>query len=137
MYDESVIRRWMSFEMGKINDGVVAERMPLSRLLEMERPTAVTRGGREFIFEKEVVRRLGAVLRESLHPLLRLPVVFYFDMEVADSCMLVDEIALAAFQELGDLSRDRRMDGGKAWVGRALVFGLVRKYPTAVQIMMR
>jgi len=137
MYDESVLRRWMSLEMGKINDGVVSARVPLSLLLEMERPVATTRGGREHVFDRDVIRKIGKLLPARLRSALKLPILFYFDMEVSDSCMLTDEVALAALQELGDLSTERRMENGRAWVGRALVFALLRKYPTAVQIMMR
>ncbi|HOT02564.1 MAG TPA: DUF61 family protein [Methanolinea sp.] len=135
-FDESVLRRWMSLEMGKINDGVVSARVPLSLLLEMERPVATTRGGKEHVFDRGVIRKIGATLPLHLRSALKLPIVFYFDMEVSDSCMLADEVALAALQELGDLSIERRMENGKAWVGRALVFALLRKYPSAVQIMM-
>jgi hypothetical protein len=137
MYDESALRRWMSLEMRKINDGVVSARVPLSHLLEMERPVAVTRGGREHVFDRDVIRKIGEALPARLRSALRLPIVFYFDMDVADSCMCADDVALAVLQELGELSRERRMADGRAWVGRAIVFALVRKYPTAVQIMMR
>jgi len=137
MYDESVLRRWMSLEMGKINDGVVSARVLLVSLLEMEKPMAVNRGGREHHFDREVIRKMGATLPVNLRASLKLPIIFYFDMEVPDSCMLADEVALAVLQELGDLSKERRMEGGRMWVARALVFALLRKYPTAVQIMMR
>ena len=137
MYDESVLRRWMSLEMGKINDGVVSARVPLVSLLEMEKPAAVNRGGREHHFDREVIRKVGASLPVNLRSSLKLPIIFYFDMEVSNSCMLADEVALAVLQELGDLSRERRMEGGRMWVARALVFALLKKYPTAVQIMMR
>ncbi|MCU0632902.1 MAG: DUF61 family protein [Methanolinea sp.] len=137
MYDESVFRRWMSLEMGKINDGVVTGRIRLSVLMTMEKPIAVTRGGREHLFDKGVIRQMSMALPEHLRQSLRLPILFFFDMEVADSCVLVDETALAALQEMGDLSRGRQMEEGRVWVGRALVFALLRKYPTAIQIMMR
>ncbi len=137
MYDESALRRWMSLEMGKINDGVVSARVPLSLLLEMERPVAATRGGREHVFDRHVIRKIGEALPVRLRSVIKLPIVFYFDMEVSDSCTLADDVAFAVLQELGELSMERRMEGGKAWVGRAIVFALVRKYPTAVQIMMR
>lgn len=137
MYDESVLRRWMSLEMGRINSGAVTARVPLYRLLEVERPVAVTRGGLEHLFDREVLRTMQRSLPVHLHSSLRLPVTFYFDMEVSNSCLLVDEWALRAFQEMGDLSRERGMVDGRVWVGRALVFALMRKYPTAVQLMMR
>jgi len=38
--DESVLRRWMSLEMGKVNDGVVSTRKSLEELWQQEQPSA-------------------------------------------------------------------------------------------------
>lgn len=137
MYDESALRRWMGLEMRRINEGVVTARVRLSDLLVMEKPVAVTKGNREHRFDREVIQKIRRALPEDLCRDLRLPIIFYSDMEVSDSCMLADSAAFSAFQEMGDLSRQRQMEGGRVWVGRALVFALLRKYPTAIQIMMR
>lgn len=134
--DESVLMRWMALEMGKINDGVVARRRRLSELISEERPVSVTRDGAEFVFDREVIRILGEKLPPRLHPRLKLPVIFFFDSTVPDSCLLTDEVALEALQTLGELSRFREFSGGKLWVGRAIVYAIMRKYPTAIQIMM-
>lgn len=136
MFDEPVLRKWMGLEISRINDGVVKERKRLSLLLTEETPSAMTRSGREYLFDRAVLRDLGDTLPPDLHRTLRLPILFYFDMEVSDSCFLDDSSALAAFQVLGDLSPKREMVDGRVWVGRAIVFSLLRKYPTAVQIMM-
>lgn len=137
MDDERVLRRWISLEIGKMNDGVVSARVPLQELLDMEKPVAVTRGGKEHRFDRSVLQKISAMITPELCRTLKLPVVFYYSMEVSDSCMLSDPKALTAFQEMGELSRERKMEGGTVWVGRAIVFELIRKYPTAVQIMMR
>ena len=134
--DESVLLRWMALEMGKINDGVVARRRRLSELLSEDNPSSVTRNGSEFAFDREVIRTLGENLPPRLHPRLKLPVIFFFDSTVPDSCLLTDEVALEALQILGELSRFREFTGGKLWVGRAIVYAIIRKYPTAFQIMM-
>lgn len=126
----------MALEMGKINDGVVARRRRLSELISEERPVSVTRDGAEFVFDREVIRILGEKLPPRLHPRLKLPVIFFFDSTVPDSCLLTDEVALEALQTLGELSRFREFSGGKLWVGRAIVYAIMRKYPTAIQIMM-
>jgi hypothetical protein len=135
--DESVLRRWMSLEMGKVNDGVVSARKSLEELLAEEKPSAVTRGGKPYRFDKNVIHALGKALPAPIHRRLRLPMIFFFDMEVADSCFLADAAALEALQALGDLSGQREMQAGRAWVGRAIVFSIIRKYPSVVQIMMR
>jgi len=137
MYDESALWKWMSLEMRKINEGIVHTRIPLSTLLDMERPVSSTRGGQEFRFDRGVLERIGSMIPPSLAKRLRLPVIFYFDMDVPESCFLTDRVALEALQEMGELSRERVMDGDSITVGRAIVFSLIRSYPTAFQIMMR
>jgi hypothetical protein len=134
--DESVLMRWMALELGKINDGVVARRRRLSDLLSEDHPSTVTRNGTEFAFDRDVIRALWEKLPPHLHPRLKLPVIFFFDSTVPDSCCLTDEVAFEALQVLGELSRFREFFGGKLWVGRGIVHAIMRKYPTAIQIMM-
>lgn len=135
--DESVLKKWMAIEMGRINDGIVAERRRLSDLLREKNPSAVTRKGKEYAFNRSTLHLLEQRLPEKLRSRLLLPVIFYFDSQVADSCLLTDESALEAFQILGELSDLRTMTGGRLWVGRAIVYAMMRKYPTLIQIMMR
>ena len=99
--DESVLMRWMALEMGRINDGVVAERKRLSELIRDPKPSSVTRGGKEFAFDKNTIRLLGERLPVSLHTRLKLPIIFYFDSTVEDSFFLTDSAALEALQLLG------------------------------------
>ncbi|MCE5298652.1 MAG: DUF61 family protein [Methanoregulaceae archaeon] len=133
--DESVLMRWMAIEMGRINDGVVAERKRLSELLRDATPSSVTRGGKEFVFNKSTIELLGKKLPVSLHSRLKLPVIFYFDSTVADSFLLTDAAALESLQELGELSDLRELIGGRLWVGRAIVYAIMLKYPGIIQIM--
>jgi uncharacterized protein (UPF0216 family) len=133
--DESVLMRWMALEMGRINDGVVAERKRLSDLIREEQPRSVTRGGKEFAFDKSTIKLLGERLPVSIHVRLKLPVIFYFDSTVQDSFFLTDEVALAALQLLGELSDMREIIAGRLWVGRAIVYAIMCKYPGIIQIM--
>ena len=133
--DESVLMRWMALGMGKINDGVVADRRRLSDLVMELHPASITRGGREYAFNKNTIRVLWERLPESLRYRLKLPILFYFDSTVTDSFMLADATALEALQALGELSDLREFIGGRLWVGRAIVFAIMGKYPGAIQIM--
>jgi len=56
MFDEPVLRKWMGLEISRINDGVVKERKRLSLLLTEETPSAMTRSGREYLFDRAVLR---------------------------------------------------------------------------------
>ncbi|MFA5001397.1 MAG: DUF61 family protein [Methanolinea sp.] len=137
MDGERVLRKWIRLEIGKMNDGVVNARVPIMDLISMERPVAITRGGKEHRFDREVIKRISSTLSPELSRTLKLPIVFYYSMDVSDICMLSDPHAFSALQEMGEFSRERNMEGGSICVGRAIVFGLVRTYPTAIQIMMR
>jgi len=125
----------MALEMGRINDGVVAERKRLSDLIREEQPRSITRGGQEFALDKSTIYLLGERLPVSLHTLLKLPIIFYFDSTVQDSFLLTDEAALESLQRLGELSDMREITGGRLWVGRAIVYAIMRKYPGMIQIM--
>jgi uncharacterized protein (UPF0216 family) len=137
MDDESVFRRWMGLEMRKINEGVAETRVSLHSLLLMEKPVTITRGGQEFRFDKRVLEKIASRLPVPLQKKLRLPVIFYYDADVPASCFLSDRVAFEALREMGELSREREFEGGRVFVGRAIVFALMRSYPTAFQIMMR
>jgi len=134
--DESTLLRWMRLEIGRINDGIVSERKRLSRLLREERPSSVTKGGEPYDFDREVLARLKEGLPETLQRRLRVPIRFYFDSTVPDSLFLADETALEALQCLEEISPLRRMRNGRLWVAKPLVYTIMNRYPTIVQIVM-
>jgi uncharacterized protein (UPF0216 family) len=135
--DESVMRKWMGLEMKKINEAVVADRKTLSVLLSEESPSSKTKGGDEYTFDRSVLEKMKEKLPKDIRDRLRLPILFYFDSTVPDSCFLSDETAVRALQELGELSRLRSVTEGKVWVGKPIAFSIVAKYKKAVQIVMR
>ncbi len=134
MYDDRILQRWLRLEVGRINDGIVAERPILEYLLARPDPVATTRGGEEYRFDPVVLRRLGDALPGPLQRRLRLPVLFFASMEVPDSVFLADRHAFEALQALGEISDLREFRDGRAWIGRAIAYGLVSRYPTAVQV---
>jgi uncharacterized protein (UPF0216 family) len=134
--DDAVLRRWMSLEIGRINEGLAAEQKSLARLLNEEVPTTVTKGGGEYAFDREVIRRLGERLPADLHDRLFLPIIFRFTPDVKESCYLADRAAFLALQTLGELSTMRTMQKGRVWVSRAIVYAMMEAYPTAIQIGM-
>lgn len=135
--DESVMKRWMGLEIRKINESVVAGRKTLSALLSEESPSSLTKGGEEYLFDRDVLVRMGETLPKDIRDRLKIPILFYFDSTVADSCFLADETAVRALQELGEISRLRSATGEKVWVGKPIVFAIIAKYRKAVQIVMR
>lgn len=134
MYDDRVLQRWLRLEAGRMNDGVAAERPTLASLLEAERPVSVTRGGDEYRYDPAVLRAIADRLPAGLARRLRLPILCFASMDVPDSCSITDPYAFEALQALGEISALREFRDGHVWIGRAIAYGLVAKYPTAVQI---
>jgi hypothetical protein len=50
--DESVLTRWMTMEIGKINEGIVKERKSLSVPLAEDTPSSTTKRGEPYYFKK-------------------------------------------------------------------------------------
>ena len=134
--DESVLSRWMSREMGRINEGIVEVRMTLAELLTEGTPSSVTKEGKEYRFNRDLLRELGRRLPEPLHRRLRLPLLFRFDPDVKDRCLLTNPAAVEALKVLGEIGPMRQLRDVKLWVGRGIVYSLIRKYPTLVQMVM-
>ena len=136
MGDDSVLMRWMRTEMNKMNDGIVSERKSLAQLLLEEKPTARTKGGKDHFFDTTTLRNLSEKLPKNLHDKLKLPILFFFDNHVPDSCYLNDAHALQTLQTLGEISRLLTMQQGRSWVGRSIAYSIMKRYPTVVQIVM-
>ncbi|NOQ48772.1 MAG: DUF61 family protein [Methanococcoides sp.] len=134
--DDSGLMRWMRSEVGKINKEIVAERKPLSQLLGEEMPFSKTKSGNEHLFDKGILNVFEEGLPEELHGRLRLPILFFLDYRVEDSCFLNDENAVKALQIMGEISKSRSLNEGKLWVGKSIAYSIMRKYPTAIQIVM-
>jgi uncharacterized protein (UPF0216 family) len=134
--DESVLSRWMGMELRKMNEGTVRERKTLAALLCEECPSAETKKGDPYFFDRDVLEELEKTLPAPLRIRLRLPVLFFLTPDVPDSCSCSDETAFLALQELGEISTLRTLEKGKFWVARAIVYAMVRKYPTAFQVVM-
>lgn len=134
--DDSGLMRWMRSEVGKINKEIVAERKTLSQLLVDETPSSKTKSGNEHLFDKKTLSVLEVGLPEELHGRLRLPILFFLDHRVEDNCFLNDENAVKALQIMGEISKSRSLNEGKLWVGKSIAYSIMRKYPTAIQIVM-
>jgi len=134
--EDSVLIRWMSMEIGKMNEGIVQDKKLLSVLLGEETPRATTKKGEPYYFQKEVIAPLGAKLPRELHARLKFPILFFLSPDVPDSCSCGDQAAFEALRILGEISEMRTMQEGRCWVSRAIAYAIMHKYPTAVQLVM-
>ena len=131
-----MLTRWIGMEIARINDSVVGGRKTLASLLAEENPRGRTRGGGEYHFNRETPASLGERLDEGTREALKIPVIFFFNVDVRDNCYLTDETAVQALQALGDLGEERRLTNGRLWLARAIAYAVARKYPTAIQFAM-
>lgn len=99
-------------------------------------PQPRTRAEIRYVFDRKVIGMLGEELAPELRDRLKLPILFFFDFRVEDSCFLNDKHALEALQILSELGEMYRMRQGKVWVGKSMAYSIMRKYPTAIQITM-
>jgi len=134
--EESVLARWMGMEIAKMNEGLVTARKPLSALLIGENPSSVTKKGEAYAFDRSALRSFAERIPEDLRRRLKLPILFYAGPDIPHSCSCPDEAALEALQLIGEVSSLRTMQGRQFWVSRPIVYAIMKKYPTLVQIVM-
>jgi hypothetical protein len=127
----------MGMEIGKINAGIVTSRKPLAVLLEEEVPSAMTKSEERYYFDRGAIIAFGEKLPRELHARLKLPILFFLSPDVPDSCSCSDEATFYALRHLGEISAMRTVQGGTFWVARPIVYAILKKYPTVVQIAMR
>src|SRR2546430_15843354 len=72
------IDRWMSFELGRLNAGLVVEKKSLARLLAEPDPACRTLEGDAHPFDRTALERLASVLNRDEAEKLRLPLPLIF-----------------------------------------------------------
>jgi uncharacterized protein (UPF0216 family) len=102
--EETVMTRWLAHELKRMNEGTVAARKTLGELLGEPVPATVTRGGQEYRFDRRVLETIAAAVDSHTKRHLKLPVLFFCDTAVTDSCFIDDETAFLALRQLGELS---------------------------------
>ena len=96
-----------------MNEGLVTQRKSLVVLLGEKDPVSVTKKGDTYHFDASVIATLGKALAEDLQRQLRLPVLFYASPDSPGSFSCSDETALAALQQLGEVSTLAYIRGGE------------------------
>src|SRR3989475_11842151 len=83
--------RWISFELGRVNAGLVVEKKSLTRLLAEPEPECRTREGDPHPFDRAALDRLAAVLGPGLADELPLPLTLVASGD-SGSADLTDEL---------------------------------------------
>ncbi len=128
------IDRWISFEMGRLNAGLVVDKKSLSRLLAEPHPASVTREGDEHPIEREVLDRFAHVLSRDEADALRLPITLVVRGDWEDSALLTDELAAKALRAVEKFDRAFPFRDGRMVVPHSLAVDIVRRSGGAVQL---
>jgi uncharacterized protein (UPF0216 family) len=132
---ESAMERWLKIEFHSLNRNLVKQQIPIDKLLKMEIPKTVTRGGEDYMFDSQTLRMFSNSIPQIYHRRLQLPIYFYRDLRVKDSCFLSDEVAVKALKHTKDLEFGYNFSDGKLWLSRPIAFDISRKYPTLFQFV--
>src|SRR3989442_6678405 len=96
--------RWISFELGRLNAGLVVEKKSLSRLLAEPEPECRTREGDPHPFDRTALDRYAAGLTREEADDLRLPLTLVASAD-SDSAYLTDELVAKAVRAVEKLGR--------------------------------
>jgi uncharacterized protein (UPF0216 family) len=133
--ESGTMEKWINLEFRKLNQSLVRPQPTLFELLSMEVPKAESRDGGEYTFDRDALKRFAEAVPENYHKRLKLPIFFFKDTKVIDSCYLIDNTAVEVLKITGDLNDMYRFREKKLWLGRPLAYEIGNKYPTLVQFV--
>jgi len=128
------VDRWIAFELGQINAGLVTGRKSLARLRAETAPSCPTREGEIHAFDREALERLAAVVSAEEAEALRLPITFIVGGEAEDSAYASDALAATALRRLEGFVDAFRYRDGRMYLPHSLAFDLARRSGGTIQI---
>lgn len=128
------IDRWISFELGRLNAGLVVERKSLARLRGEARPACRTREGEEHAFDREALERIAAVLSAEEADALRLPITLFVSGDLEDSAYLSEEAAAHALRRVERFGEAFPFREGRMYLPHSLAVDLMRRSGGTIQI---
>src|SRR5947209_17941860 len=93
--------RWISFELGRLNAGLVVEKKTLTRLLAEPEPECRTREGDPHPFDRTALDRYAAVLTREEADDLRLPLTLVASADSSGATAARCKIGRASCRERG------------------------------------
>jgi len=128
------IDRWISFELGRLNAGLVVEKKSLTRLLAEPRPAFRTREGDEHPVDPAALARLASALSRDEADAIRLPLTLIVSTDLRDSAYLTDELGAKALRAIEGFDRAFPFRDGRMILPQSLAMDLVRRYGGIVQL---
>lgn len=128
------IDRWISFELGRLNAGLVVEKKSLARLRAEADPACRTREGDLHPFDRGALERLAAVVTPDQSEALRLPITLIVSGNWDDSAYLTDELAAKALRSLEGFDVAFPFREGRMVLPHSLSVDLARRLGGIVQL---
>jgi hypothetical protein len=129
-----VVDRWVAFELGRLNAGLVTERKSLARLRAEPQPSCRTREGAEYPIDREALERLASVLTAEESDALRLPIVLFAAGDLEDSVYVSDAMAAKALRDLEGFGTAFPFREGRMYLPHSLALDLVRRSGGTLQL---
>ena len=133
--NEHSLERWLKIEFHNLNKNQVRQQITIAELLKMDKPKTITREGLDYIFDFETLFNFSQVLPTKYHSKLKLPIYFYKDLRIKDSCFITDDTAVRALKNINALDPMYRPIKDKLWLSRPLAHEIANKYPTLFQFV--
>jgi len=125
--------RWVAFELGRLNAGLVTEKKSLARLLEEPEPACRTRDDALHPFEPQALARFAAVLTPDEATALRLPLTLLV-LGDSDEARLTDELGAKALKMIEKFDRAFAFRDGRMALPHSLAVDLVRRHGGVLQL---
>ncbi len=125
--------RWIAFELGRVNAGLVIEKKSLVRLLEESEPACRTREGDPHPFDRAALARFVAVVTPEEAATLRLPITLLVSGD-SDSAYLTDELAAKALRVVEKFGQAFPFRDGRMALPHSLAVDLVRRHGGVLQL---
>lgn len=134
MLNESAMKKWFKFEMGRINSGIVIKKKTLDDLAGSDSPKTQTKDKSEYYFDSKVINKLAEELPEHMHTIM-LPLSLYSSLEVRGSVYIAEKSSLDLLIHLGEVPGDATLLDGKYWMGKLIAKDIMVRYPTMMQFV--
>ncbi len=128
------IDRWISFELGRLNAGLVVERKSLARLRSERNPACRTREGDEHPFDREALDRLAAALTPEEAEVLRLPMILFAAGDLEQHVYLPEELAARTLRKTEGFGEAFPFRDGRMYLPHSLALDLVRRSGGTMQL---
>ncbi len=134
MFNESAMKKWFRFEMGKINSGIVTKKKRLSDIADSDSPRTQTKDGSTYYFDPDVIKRLWKIVPKKLHD-VQLPISLYSSLEVRGNVYIAEVSSLNVLKHLEEIPKNAQLVDGKYWIGKTIARDIMRRYPTMMQFV--